>query len=498
MPRRVGRIKQRRRGDYWRPRRRSPFVHALRALLVILLTVLIVPPTAVGVAAVTYFMMPLPGSLPEERPQADSRRSIVVAADGSTIGEFRELETRVVVPSNQIPKVLRDAVIAVEDREFYAHKGIDVRGVARALWADVRSGKLEQGGSTITQQLVKNLYTSGERTLSRKLQEAILATQVERALSKDEIMARYLNTVYLGDSNFGVEAASQSYFRKPAVELTLAEAALLAGVIPAPSRYSPRQHPVEAEEKRQLVLDQMLDQGLASRQDVIEAKAQHPTIHPHPKVKGVFPYFLDYVRIYLLDVKGYSPDLIYRGGLRIETSLEPSLQEHAEKVVSSTLDLPEDPEASLVAVEPRSGFVRALVGGRSWDESKVNLGLGKLGGGSGRQAGSAFKPFVLARAFDLGIPPTKRYSAPASIQPRGFTKPVSNYEGGGYGSADLRKATWSSINTVFVQLILDVGVKETAEMAKRLGITSIDLDKPIYGGIAIGTQEVSPLDMASA
>jgi penicillin-binding protein 1A len=213
---------------------------------------------------------------------------------------------------------------------------------------------------------------------------------------------------------------------------------------------------------------------------------------------GRYPYFLDYLRIYLTEVKKYDPELIYRGGLRIDTTLDPHLEETAQSILKKTLPNPKDPEAALVSVEPQTGYVRTLVGGTDWNESKVNLALGKLGGGSGRQAGSSFKPFVLARAFEAGVSPNKTYSAPSCITPRGFTAQVCNYEGGGYGSANLATAIMKSINTVFVQLIVDVGIKQTAELAHRLGITSIDLSKPVYGGIAIGTQEVSPLDMSSA
>ncbi len=469
-----------------------------RAIVILVLSLLVLPPATAGVALATYLFMPLPATLPEERPQADSRVSTVYAADGSAIGEFREAETRVVIEKDQIPDVMKRAVIAAEDHQFYDHEGVDWRGIGRAFWADVQSGTLEQGGSTITQQLVKNLYTGGDRTVVRKAKEALIAAQVERVLDKDEILAKYLNTVYMGDSVFGVEAAAQSYFRKSAHELTLSEAALLAGVLPAPSRYSPRSHKEAAELKRNLVLDALERHRLATPEEVAAARAEKPKVYPPPGVRGRYPYFLDYLRVYLLDVKEYSPDLIFRGGLKIETTLDVEMEDQALKVVTKTLPNAQDPEASLVSVEPQTGYVRALVGGRNWDESKVNLALGKLGGGSGRQAGSAFKPFVLARALDAGVSPNKVYSAPSSVQPRGFTKPVGNYEGGSYGSATIAKAMHKSINTVYVQLIVDVGIKQTAEMAKRLGISSIDLNKPVYGGIAIGTQEVSPLDMASA
>lgn len=479
------------------PRRSWPR-RIFRAFVVLVAALVCVPPATAGVALATYLFMPLPATLPEARPQADSRVSTVYAADGTPIGEFREAESRVPIDADEIPDTIKRAVVAAEDHEFYAHEGVDWRGIGRAFWADVQSRQLKQGGSTITQQLVKNLYTGGDRTLVRKAKEALIAAQVERVLDKDEILAQYLNTVYMGDSVFGVEAAAQSYFRKPAKDLTLSEAALLVGVLPAPSRYSPRSHPEAAEFKRNVVLDAVERYGLGTPEEVAAARAEKPKIHPPPGVVGRYPYFLDYLRVYLLDVMNYSPDLVYRGGLRIDTTLDPDLEEHAIKVLQRTLDNEKDPEASLVSVEPQTGFVRALVGGKNWDQSKVNLALGKLGGGSGRQAGSSFKPFVLARALDAGVSPKKVYSAPSSVQPRGFTKPVGNYEGGGYGSATLAAATQKSINTVFVQLIVDVGIKQTAEMAKRLGITSIDLNKPIYGGIAIGTQEVSPLDMASA
>jgi penicillin-binding protein 1A len=467
-------------------------------LVVSLAAVLIVPPATAGVALATYLFMPLPASLPQEKPQADSRVSTVYAVDGTPIGEFKEAESRVVIPADQIPQTMKIAVVASEDHEFYKHSGVDWRGIVRAFWADVQHRSLKQGGSTITQQLSKNLYTDGERTITRKAKEALIAAQVERVLSKDEILAKYLNTVYMGDSVFGVEAAAQSYFKKPARDLTLSEAALLAGVLPAPSLYSPRSHAAAAESRRNEVLDRVQKYGLASPEEVAKARAEKPKIFPPPGVVGRYPYFLDYLRIYLLEVKKYDPELVFRGGLRIETTLDPHLEEEAQKILKKTLPNPKDPEAALVSVEPQTGYVRTLVGGTDWNDSKVNLALGRLGGGSGRQAGSSFKPFVLARAFEAGVTPKKVYSAPSCITPRGFTAQVCNYEGGSYGSADLARAMAKSINTVFVQLIVDVGIRQTAELAKRLGITSIDLNKPVYGGIAIGTQEVSPLDMASA
>src|SRR5207244_9238057 len=206
------------------------------------------------------------------------------------------------------------------------HAAGDWRGVVRAFWADVQKRQLKQGGSSITQQLAKNLYTDGSRTISRKAKEALIAAQIERVLSKDEILAKYLNTVYMGDSVFGVQAAAQSYFKKDAKDLTLSESALLAGVLPAPSLYSPRTHPPAADTRRTEVLDRIQRYGLASAADVAAARAQKPKVYPPPGVVGRYPYFLDYLRIYLTEVKKYDPELIYRGGLRIDTTLDPHLE----------------------------------------------------------------------------------------------------------------------------------------------------------------------------
>ena len=478
----------------------SPWRALKRLVRRVMTAVFVTPVVAAGTVATslaTYVFMPLPATLPQERSQPEARASTVYAIDGTPIGQFRGVEQQTAVTAENIPDTVRRAVVAAEDRRFFSHRGIDWQAVGRAVVADVQAGEIVQGGSTITQQLVKSLYTGGERSWDRKAREALLAIRLERNVPKEEILARYLNTVYLGDSTFGVEAASQSYFRKPAKELTLSEASLLAGVIPAPSRYSPRTHPEVAEQRRQLTLDKLARYGMATPDEVAQARAEQPTIHPPPKPESPFPYFMDYLRVYLLHVKGYPADLVYQGGLRIETTIDPRLQAAAEAAVAR-LDQPNDPEAALVALEPQTGFVRALVGGRDWAASQVNLALGKLGGGTGRQSGSAFKTFVLAGAFQAGIGPDKRYRAPSSIRPRGFDKPVRNYGGASYGSADLRTATWKSINTVFVQLIVDVGIRETAELAKRLGIAGINLDEKLYGVMAIGTQETSALEMASA
>lgn len=463
----------------------------------ILATLIFIPAATVTAGYLTYQALPV-DKLPAERPAPDEGSSKVYAADGSFIGEFRTANSYSAVKSDEISTNMKIAAVASEDHNFYNHSGVDFHGVVRAFKTNLTQGSVNQGGSTITQQLAKILYTNKERSAARKVRELFIAKQLEKTYSKDEILTKYLNTVYMGDSTYGVEAASQSYFRKPAKDLTLSEAALLAGVLPAPSEYSPRSHPDKAEERRNEVLDKILKYHMAPKEQVDAARAEKPIVQGVPDVAGRYPYFMDYVRVYLLEVVGLDPELLYHGGLRIETTLDPRLQERAQQVINTTLPDPKDPDAAMVSIEPSTGFVRVLVGGKGWEQNKVNLALGKLGGGSGRQAGSSFKPFVLARAYEMGISPNKKYTAPSSITPPGFKKPVGNYEGGTFGVLDLNTAMAKSANTVFVQLIVDVGIQQTGELAKRLGITSLDPSKPIYGSIAIGAYEVSPLDMASA
>lgn len=498
-------------------------------------------PMAVTVTILAAFLfLPLPASLPDAKPTVASQISHVLDAFGNEIAIFREFEQNEPIRPEDIPQYLKEAVIASEDRNFYEHGGVDIGGSFRALWADLRNQSLVQGGSTITQQYVKNAYTGADRTVVRKIREAILASQLDRQFEKDEIMFRYLDSIYLGDGIYGVGAAARSYFRKHVSQLTLSESATIAGLIPAPSRYAPRDNPSLAESKRMVVLRSMRDVGFITEAEFLDASTQGvwlastgappgPAVVVHPPVQQQtkFPFFVDYVRRYL--VAKYGPAKVFRGGLTIQTSLDPDMQEEAEKAVTEGLRGTNPPiEMSLVSVEPPTGFVKALVGGRDFARSQVNLALGACprrpaedvpvdveaacwnndalsveGGGTGRQPGSSWKPFVLAAAFAKGITPSKTYPAPNEYRVPGCDRPkgctIRNYEGASYGSANLRTATWKSINTVYAQLIDDVGVKETADMAKKLGITSAWASPQVHGlSYALGAQEVSPLDMASA
>ena len=536
----------------------------LRSLGVILLSSAAVPIGVTVTVLAAFIFLPLPAALPAPNEGIESQISHVFALDEKgkavEIGTFRKYEQKVEVRVEDIPLHLKQAVVSTEDKNFYSHGGVDVRGSLRALWADLRNQQLVQGGSTITQQYVKNVYTNKERTVVRKVREAILASQLDRQFDKDEILFRYLQNVFLGEGAYGVGAASETYFRKHVSQISISEAATLAGLIPAPSYYEPRGNPQGAELKRKLVLQNMFEQEYITQQQLDEALAQPVWYEPrqgkpkgpvttvHPPVQQVtkYPYFVDYVRRYL--VAKYGEPTVDRGGLQIQTTMDVKLQEHAEKTVADALKgVPPPIEMGMAAVEPPTGYVKALVGGRDFyngPNGQVNLALGKCpprpdsegriliagkrvkaevrvppecwehpdaliaGGGTGRQSGSSWKPYVLAAAFAKGFPPTRSYSAPGVYRipnckgPKGCE--IGNYEGGAYGRADLRVGTWKSINTVYAQLIRDVGIKETAEMASKLGIKSAWYAPRQHGeekfglSYALGVLDISPLEQASA
>ncbi len=452
------------------------------------------------------------------RPLAQT--TFVYAADGSLITSLHAREDRVVLRYAQMPQTVRDAAVAIEDRRFYWHHGVDVQAIIRAAYEDATAGRVVEGGSTITQQLVKNLYVGGANTFGRKVDEAALAWQLENRLTKQEILTRYLNTVYFGEGAYGVEAAAQTYFAEPARRLSLAESAMLAGLITAPNHFDPYINSDAARGRRDVVLRLMRQQGMISDRSAYRNALTEPLEVRHNTGAGQerypYPYFIDYFKRWFLSNPTFGASyadrkkLLFTGGLRITTTLDPALQRAAQSSVRAILPYRSDPDAALTSLDPRTGYVRAMVGGKDeayWSGTnggRVNLATGA--GGSGRQTGSAFKPFALVAALENGMSPSTVFSAPSSIdipESDGSIWHVTNAEGSGYGSMSLESATIDSVNTVYAQVIHRLGADRVVETAKRMGMRCcIRVGEPKtpllpYDSAVLGTNEVNPLEMAS-
>jgi penicillin-binding protein 1A len=455
---------------------------------------------SVVAGACSWSSTPLATTTPA--PLAESSK--IFAADGTLVATLHAEENRETVPLSQIPKPLRDAVVAIEDQRFWDHRGVDAKSVLRAVYSNAAEGKVVEGGSTITQQYVKNELVAPDRTVRRKLQEAALAFQLERRYTKERILELYLNTIYFGNGAYGVEAAAHEYFGTSVDKLSLGQAALLAGMIRAPSRTDPYEQPEVASTRRGLVLTKMVEIGLATPEQAAAAAAEPLVVTATPADERYpAPYFVERVKQFILDDPRFGPtpaarrNLLFQGGLRIFTTLDLERQAQAEASMAKVLSRPEtDPAGAVVSLEPRTGFVRAIVGGRDFFGGGPQAKFDLATQGS-RPAGSAFKPFVLAAALEAGIPLTRTYDAPArmSIPLTRQTWNVENYEGGGGGRANLVEATVRSVNTVYAQLILDVGPAEAVARAAKMGITTPLL---AYPSAVLGTNDVTPMEMAAA
>jgi len=453
-----------------------------------------------AVLGLASFSVGLVTAIAGEIPALDPSRihnqtdGFIYANNGRVLSVLRGSQSRILLRSDQISPLMKQAIVAIEDKRFYEHRGVDVRGIMRALWADMRGGGAVQGGSTITQQFVKNTYTNNQRSIARKLREAALAWQLEQRWSKDRILTAYLNTIYFGNGAYGVEQAAQTYFHHGAGpgKLTLWEAALLAGIPEDPAAFDPATNQKGARARRNLVLKEMFDQGDISRA-VYGNATRRPMPSPQairlPGDQGPAQYFANYVKQQLVD--RYGSGRVFGGGLKVYTTIDLKLQKMARNSIGHWLTSPTGPTAALVSIDPRDGRILAMFGGNNFRKSQFNLAVQ-----GERQAGSSFKPFVLATALKEGVAPgTTFVSKPVTINAGGRLWEVHNYEDEYLGSITIQQATAYSDNAVFAQLTKLVGPQNIANTAKSLGIKS---RLQPYFSIGLGAQGVNPLEMARA
>jgi penicillin-binding protein 1A len=437
--------------------------------------------------------------LSELKPDDKGQLSVVYAADGSKLGFIQSDTLRRVRPWSEIPVGLRRATVAIEDERFYEHGGVDINAIVRAGIANLESGETVQGGSTITQQLVRALYIKDpQRNFKRKIREAKLASELEKKHSKTWILNEYLNSVPYGTVNgrtaIGVEAAAVTYFDKHVSRLKLYQSALLAGLPQAPSQYNPFRNPQAAIERRNDVLEKMVENGYITQDEHERAAGRGLGLKLGQRyVQRREPYFFDYVQEKLIERYGLGP--VRAGGLRIHTTIDPVMQDQAREAINSYYGDPAGPSSAIVAVDPRNGKIRAMASSGTYGERRFNLAAQ-----GHRQPGSAFKTFVLTAAVLKGVDPdsTSYTSKPLAINDPEYGEWNVRTFGDSYiGTVSLTRATLSSDNTVYAQLILDLGPEAVCKTAKLLGITT-KLDCYPAEGLGGLTRGVTTLEMANA
>jgi penicillin-binding protein 1A len=493
-----------RRGDSTRRsrrrRQRARKQRSRRTLIAVLIGIPILVVVAGTVGATAVFGSSC--NLNSLQPVAVGQNSFVFAADGSELGVIPAERNRTPVSRRQISPWVSKATVAIEDRRFYKHGGVDPVGIARAVVADVRAGKFAQGGSTITQELVRNLYLSRERTLKRKITEACLAIKLARQWPKDRILTAYMNQVFYGNHAYGIEAAAETYFSLPARKLDLEQAALLAGLPQAPTSYDPFRNPEAALDRRDEVLHAMLVNGdITSSQYESAVAHTNLALKPGKRFQRIRePYFFSYVEDLLQ--QEYGSNTVREGGLRVYTTINPGLQRAATAAIKHVLDRPTDPASAIVSIDPRTGAIKAMTAvtpGRRGNQFNFVTS-------ARRQPGSTFKTIALTTAVARGMDPftTSYLSAPLHYQPDSTCNPsdpscawdVSTYEHTYHGVESVSSATVQSDNTVYARLALDVGPENIVAMARKLGIRTSPLE-PVPS-LALGSIGVTPLEMASA
>src|SRR3989304_1391547 len=470
------------------------FLKFLFIAVAIVLSIIVV----IGLVLVIYYTSTLP-TLEELTPSQIAETSKVYALDGSLITEFHAEENREIISFNDISDYIKDAIVAVEDKRFFEHQGVDYRRIIGAFIADIRSGEWEQGASTITQQYVKNIYFTPEKTFRRKLNEALIAIQIERNYTKNKILEMYLNTINFGSGAYGIEKASETYFGKNASALNLPEAALLAGLVRAPEIYSPFNDMEKAKRRRDLVLQLMYEQEMIDTSKYLDALAEPVILNESSNADidqdndgRIAPYFIDYVKRNLYDQKFTDYD-VFKGGLRIYTTLDIELQEKAENAFKKVFPEEIEPSYSLVSTDPENGYIYALMGGKDYDTSKFNIAIqGK------RQPGSVFKVPVLMEAIRQNISPNNLFNPNGPIVIDMAEGPDWQDDKYGGPKFDVEKmsivdGTINSVNVVYAQLIMEVGAENVENLCSEMEIYDIGKNPAIaLGGLETG---ITPLDV---
>ncbi|MGI6405575.1 MAG: transglycosylase domain-containing protein [Syntrophaceticus sp.] len=447
-------------------------------------------------------------SMPEWDPQKleGSETTIIYDQEGQPASRLYAEENRTAISLNDLPQYIPDAIVSIEDNRFFSHYGVDIEAIGRAMVANIKGGLGAEGGSTITQQLVKNSFLTPEKTFKRKIQEAVLALQVEHHYSKTEILEFYLNRIYFGNGAYGIQTASQYYFGKNAKDLTLAESALLAGIVRSPNNYNPKQSEEVAKKRQELVLNTMVNYGKITQEEADQAKQEELQFREGSIATYNFPHFTDHVineAEEILQEQGLSKEdcqaLLYRGGLRIYTTLNPQVQQKMEEVFANSANFPSDQngkqvEGAMVLLENKTGEIQALVGGREHTQQRsFNRATQAV-----RQPGSAIKPLVVyAPALEKGYTTAlSLLDSPVTIGNNTF----NNYDHKYAGWITMRTAVQWSKNTYAVRLLHNMGADYGLEFGKKLGITSFDDSRDSNLSLALGgiTYGISPLEMAGA
>lgn len=476
------------------------------SLAVVLIFSLITGGVVGGIVVSYLSQLPQLEALEDYSPPVSAQ---VYSLDNQLIAEYYE-QKRMVIPFEEIPKTLVQAFLAVEDANFYFHQGVDLKAIFRAFYSNLRAGKIVEGGSTITQQLAKVLFLKPERKMARKVNEAILAFQIDRTYSKDEILGLYLNQIYFGNGAYGVEAAAKTLFGKSAKNLTIAESAMLAGLPKSPNRYSPQHNHALALKRRNHVLRRMLEEGYLSPKEYQQALSSPLEVRPK-RGKPSAPYFVEYIRHYLEET--YGENLLYRGGLQVYTTLDQGMQKMAEQSLIEGLkkiDLRRKvsqeqkdenrakigkdqlTQGALLAIDPTNGFILAMVGGRDFEASQFNRATQAK-----RQPGSSIKPIIYAAAIEKGFTPADIIDDSPIMFPleQGKTWQPENFDKQFHGPTTLRTGLEMSRNVVTIKLLGKIGVNSAIACARKMGLKS-----PLtpYLSLALGSSEVTLLELTSA